>query len=171
MPTPAYTALDSNKPVGTSSPATYATDNLNNIRALRDMATLARAAGFLQYRTTGTGPDASRPQYIEWINSTLQVGLRMKMTWGGTGNYQVTSCEWEWTNDNGSSWTTLGSAQANTFDASDNITGTTNSGGAITLVFELWAKLLRHMNDTSMHGGTTPAVGSTLYLYNNFGGF
>lgn len=143
MPTPAYTNLDSNKPSGSDSPTTYATDNLNNIRALRDMVITGRAAGFVQSRTQGTGPDVSRPQYITWLNSSLQIGFRMKSTWGGTGNCQQTSVEWEWTNDNGSSWATLGTAQANTFDSSDNITATTNSGGLVALLMEIWTKLLR----------------------------
>lgn len=166
MPTPAYTNLDSNKPSGSDSPTTYATDNIANIRALRDMVITGRAAGFVQSRTTGTGPDASRPQYLTWLNSTLQIGFRMKSTWGGTGNCQQTSVEWEWTNDNGSSWTTLGTAQANTFDSSDNITATTNSGGFVALVMEIWTKVLRLFSQISIDatnsrvgiGATSPSA-------------
>ena len=155
MPTPAYTNLNSNKPAGTDSPTTYATDNLNNVRALRDMVITGRAAGFIQSRTTGTGPDAARPQYITWLNSSLQIGFRMKSTWGGTGNCQQTSVEWEWSNDNGSSWTTLGTAQANTFDSSDNITATTNSGGFVSLVMEMWTKLLRLVGAIKIDAATS----------------
>lgn len=154
MPTPAYTNLNSNKPAGTDSPTTYATDNLNNIRALRDMVITGRAAGFVQTRTQGTGPDVARPQYITWLNSTLQIGFRMKSTWGGTGNCQQTSVEWEWTNDNAASWTTLGTAQANTFDANDNITATTNSGGLVALVMEMWTKLLRYVGAIKVDAAT-----------------
>lgn len=155
MPTPAYTQLDSNKPSGSDSPTTFANDTLANIRALRDMAITGRASGFVQSRTTGTGPDAARPQYMTWLNSTLQIGFRMKSTWGGTGNWQQTSVEWEWTNDNGSSWTSMGTAQANTFDASNNITASTNSGGFVTLVMEVWTKVLKAVSDLSSHTGAT----------------
>lgn len=157
MTTPAYTQLDSNKPSGSDSPSTFANDTLANIRALRDMAITGRASGFVQSRTTGTGPDAARPQYMTWLNSTLQIGFRMKSTWGGTGNWQQTSVEWEWTNDNGSTWTTMGTAQANTFDASNNITASTNSGGFVTLLMEVWTKVLKAVSDLSSHTGATGA--------------
>lgn len=157
MTTPAYTQLASNKPAGSDSPTTFANDTLANVRALRDHAITGRVAGFVQTRTTGTGPDASRPQFITWLNSSLQVGFRMKSTWGGTGNWQQTSVEWEWTNDNGSSWTTMGTAQANTFDNLNNITASTNSGGFFTLVMEIWTKALKAVSDLAAHIAATAA--------------
>ncbi|MBL0142668.1 MAG: hypothetical protein IPP91_11345 [Betaproteobacteria bacterium] len=159
MTTPAYTDLDSNAPDGATSPTTYSGADLSNVRSLRDKVITGRCKGFVQTRTTGTGPDAIRPQYITWLHATLNVGFRMKSTWGGTGNYQQTSVEWEWTNDAGSSWTSMGTAQANTFDANDNITGTTNSGGVVTLVMELWTKCLRVVAGLATHiAGTGTGV-------------
>lgn len=160
MPTPAYTDFDSNVPAGADSAADYAVDDLANQRALRDMVITGRVKGFVQSRTTGTGPDATRPQYITWMNSSLAIGFRMKSTWGGTGNYQQTSVEWEWSNDTGGSWTSMGTAQANTFDASDNITASTNSGGFITLVMELWTKVLRGVASLASH---TAATGTSVH--------
>jgi hypothetical protein len=151
MPTPAYTELDSNKPDGSTSPTTYSGDDLANVRALRDIGMGLLAKGFVQSRTTGTGPDASRPQYVTWLNATLSVGFRWKLTWGGTGNWQITSIEVEWTNDNGGSWTSVRTAQANTLDASGNITSTTQSGGAWTVVLEIWGKCVKAVSDLAAH--------------------
>lgn len=166
MPTGSYTNLDSNKPSGSDTPTAFANDTLANVRALRDMVVTGRVAGFVQSRTTGTGPDAARPQYLTWLNSTLSLGFRMKSTWGGTNNCQQTSVEWEWSSDNGSTWATMGTAQANTFDSNDNITDSTNSGGFVSLVMELWTKVLRLVlaikTNASNHVGIgTSAPGAT----------
>lgn len=151
MPTPAYTNFDSANPAASQAPSPYATSDLDNLRAVRDMAITGRIAGFVESRTQGTGPDVARPQYITWLNATLTLGFRMKSTWGGTGNYQQTAVEWEWSNDNGASWTSMGTAQANTWDANDNITASTNSGGFGTLVMEIWTKCLRAVAGLSAH--------------------
>lgn len=155
MPTPAYTELDSNAPDGTTAPGTYTSKDLANVRALRDMAIAGRASGFIQSRTTGTGPDAARPQRITWLNATLTIGFRVEFVWGGTGNYQPTSVEWSWSNDNGASWTVMGTAQANTFDGSDNITATTNSGGFSAILLEVWTKCLRVVAGVAAHIAAT----------------
>lgn len=155
MPTPAYTEFDSNKPDGSTSHTTYATDDLNNVRGLRDMAMGMLAKGFVQSRTTGTGPDAMRPQFVTWLNATLLVGFRWKLTWGGTGNWQVTSVEMEWSNDNGGTWTSVRTAQANTLDGSGNITASTQSGGGWTMFLELWGKVVKVVSDFAAHIAAT----------------
>lgn len=156
MPTPAHTDFNSNKPSGGDSPTQYSSDDLANLRALRDAVVSGQPIpGFVQSRTTGTGPDASHPQYITWMNSTLGIGFRMKSVWGGTGSHQQTSVEWEWSNDTGGSWASMGTAQANTFDANDNITATTNSGGFAALVMEIWTKCLRAVAGLAAHIAAT----------------
>src|SRR5213075_1172024 len=90
-----------------------------------------------------------------WLNATLTLGFRWKLTWGGTGNFQVTAAEWEWSNDNGASWTSMGTGQGNTYDANDNITATTNSGGWVTKFFEVWTKLLRLKSTYDTHAAAT----------------
>ncbi|HSW83529.1 MAG TPA: hypothetical protein VLH12_08645 [Usitatibacter sp.] len=154
MPTPAYTELDSNKPDGTTGTGTtYSSSDLANVRALRDLAITGRALGFVESRTTGTGADASHPQFITWLSSALGIGFRMNMTWANT--HQVGTCQWQWSNDSGATWTNMGSAQANTFDASDNITASTNSGGMATWIMEIWAKCLRAVAGINAHGAAT----------------
>lgn len=152
MPTPAYVELDSNKPDGANSPTVYSGDDLANVRSLRDMAIAGRAKGFVQSRATGTGPDATRPQLITWLNATLSIGFRLNITWSG---FQATSIQWEWSNDNGGSWTAMGSAQAQTFDASNNITATTNSGGFFGILLEVWTKVLKAVSDLAAHVAAT----------------
>jgi hypothetical protein len=138
-----YTELDSNAPSGASTPAVYSGADLANVRAMRDMVIGGRVAGFLQARTTGTGPGADRPQYLAWLNSTLQVGVRLNITWGGPGNWRPTAIQWEYTTNNGANWDAMGSAQAFTWDKDDNLTATSNSGGISGLLFELWTKALK----------------------------
>lgn len=149
MPTPAYTDLDSNNPLGSQSPTGYSVSDLANIRALRDMALNGRAAGFAQSRS---GSDITRPQYIYWIHPVLGIGFRLEITWNG---YQPSTVQWSWTNDNSASWTAMGSAQVNTFSTGDSITASTNSGGFFTLVLEVWAKALRVVADLATHIGLT----------------
>lgn len=156
MPTPAYPNFDSAAPDGSSgNGGTFSAAALANIRALRDFAISGRVPGWIMSRTQGTGPSVSRPQYITWLNGALLLGFRKKMTWGGTGNYQVATIEWEWSNDNGATWTSMGTAQANTYDANDNITASTNSGSWHTLVLELWTKVLRVVADLVTHAAAT----------------
>jgi hypothetical protein len=157
MTTPNYTNFDSANPSGTQTPTAYAVSDLDNLKALRDAILTGRVGGFVMSRTTGTGPDAARPQYITWTNGAL--AFRSNATWGGTGNWQITSIAWEYTADSGGEWKSLGTAQANTYDGSNNITSTTNSGGVFTLFIEVWTKLLKLMYDFyTGHAGT--AVGS-----------
>lgn len=156
MPTPAYTDANWNKPAGSDTPTVFSGDTLTAVRALRDMAIAGRVAGFVQSRTQGTGPDVARPQYIAWYSAALGIGFRKKITWT---SYKPTTVEWEWTNDSAASWTSMGAAQVNTFDASDNITASTNSGGFVTLVHEIWAKALKVVADLAAHiAGTGTGV-------------
>lgn len=156
MTTPAYTDPNWNKPAGSDTPTVFSGDTLTAVRALRDMAIAGRVAGFVQSRTQGTGPDVARPQYIAWYSASLGIGFRKKITWT---SYKPTTVEWEWTNDSAASWTTMGAAQVNTFDASDNITASTNSGGFVTLLHEVWAKALKAVADLAAHiAGTGTGV-------------
>lgn len=152
MATPAYTDLDSNAPDGTTAPGTYTAKDLANVRALRDMAIAGRASGFVQTRTTGTGPGADRPQYIAWTNATLTIGFRKNITWSG---YQMTSIQWEWTNDNWATFAVMGSAMGVTMDGSDNITATTNAGGWVAVLLEVWTKCLRVVAGLATHLAAT----------------
>lgn len=148
MPTPAYTELDNNAPDGTAGTGTtFSAAALANVRALRDMAMAGRAKGFIQSRTQGTGPNANQPQFITWLNATLTLGFRMNMIWTG---FDVTTIQWEWSNDNGSSWAVMGSAQVNSVTA-NNITTSTNSGGWVNILFEVWAKCLKVISDFNTH--------------------
>jgi hypothetical protein len=157
MPTPANTEFDPNKPDGTTGTGTtYSSTDLDNLRAVRDMLVTGRVKGFVQTRTTGTGPDASHPQFVTWLNGTL--GFRLKLTWAGTGNHQISTFIWQWSNDTGGTWTDMGGAgtdQVNTYDANDNITGTTNSGGFFTLILEIWTKTLRAVAGLATHIAAT----------------
>lgn len=159
MPTPAYTEFDNAGPDGTSGTGTtYTGTDLANIMAMRDSAIGGRVKGWIQSQTTGTGPGADRPQFKTWLNAGLLLGFRMNTTWGGTGTFQLSSVQWEWSNDNGASWAVMGAAQANTYDGSDNITATTNSGGFSTIVMELWTKLLRTLSTVTTHIAATGAA-------------
>lgn len=161
MPTPAYTELDSNKPDGSvGTGATFSADTLDQMRKLRDMAVTGRAKGFVQTRVQGTGPTVSRPQFIRWINATTLIGFEKQITWGGTGNYQPTTIQWSWSNDGGATWAVMGAAQVNTFDANDNITASTQSGGFVTILMEVWAKCLRVVADFATH---VAAVGTAVH--------
>jgi hypothetical protein len=160
MPTPAYTNFQAGKPDGTTGTgATFAADALAQLATLRDSVVSHHPPpGWTMTLTQGTGPDLARPQYTTWLNATLSLGFRLKVTWGGTGTVQLGTVEWEWSNDNGSSWTTMGTAQANTYDANDNITNGTN-GGMITRFFELWTKVLRLVTNLAAHiAGTGTGV-------------
>lgn len=150
----AYTELDSNKPDGANSPTTFAADTLANMRALRDMAITGRVKSFIQSRTTGTGADASHPQLITWLNATLSIGFRWNITW--TGDKPTTILhQWTSAGDYPTVWTDMGSAQVNTFDASNNITASTNSGGFYTVLLEVWAKCLKGVSDITSHIAAT----------------
>lgn len=155
---PAYTNLDSAAPDGTAGTGTtYSASDLANVRALRDAVIVGRVPGWILSRTQGTGPDVARPQYVTWLNATLSIGFRKVLVWGGTGNMQVTSVAWEWTSagDYPGTWTTMGSAQVNTWDANDNVTATTNSGGWHTLFLEVWTKCLRVVSGLATHIAAT----------------
>lgn len=153
----AYTEYDSAKPDGATSPTTFSADDLANQRALRDMVIGGRVKGFIQSRTTGTGPGVDRPQFITWLNATLSIGFRMNLTWSG---FTITSCLWQWTSaaDYPGTWTDMGVAQANTIDGSNNYTATTNSGGIATLIFEIWTKCLKVVSDLATHIAATGAA-------------
>ena len=156
MTTPAHTDFDSNKPSGSNNPTAFGTDTLNNVRALRDMVIMGQVPGFVQSRTQGTGPSVDQPQYVTWYSSSLGIGFRWNITWTSGKPTSVLS---EWTNDSAASWTAVGSAQANTFDASLNITASTNSGGWVTMFFEIWAKVLKGVSDLAAHiAGTGTGV-------------
>lgn len=149
----AYVEIDSAAPAGSSNPTTYSGKDLDNVRALRDLAITGRVPGWIQSRAQGTGPGVDRPQFITWLNATLSIGFRMNITWGGTGNYQQSSVQWQWAaaGDYPNTWTNMGAAQANTWDANNNITATTNSGGAFSLVLEVWTKALKVIADLAAH--------------------
>lgn len=148
MTTPAHTDFDQAVPVDSQNPTPYSVSDLANLRALRDLLVMGAVPGFVVSRTTGTGPDASRPQYITWYNTTLTLGFRWNITWTG---YNPTTVQPEWTNDAGASWTAIGSAQVNTFDGSNNLTVSTNSGGFFTMILENIGKLGKVIADLATH--------------------
>jgi hypothetical protein len=150
--TTAHVDLDSNNPVGTQTPAAYATSDLANLRALRDMIIVGLVPGFVQTRTQGTGPDVQRPQFLTWNNATLNIGFRWNITWTG---FNPTTVQEEWQNDGVPNWLAVGAAQVNTFDASNNITASTNSGGHVNLIFELWGKVGKVVSDFATHIAAT----------------
>lgn len=160
MPTPAYPDdIDTTAPAGSDSPAQFSTDLQTQLRGLRDAALTGRLKGFAYSQTQGTGPDAARPQYHTWLNSTLSLGFRMKIVYGGTGNWQLTSIEWEWSNDNGASWASMGTASANTYDGSNNLTASTNASSLVQLIAQLWTKATKVVSDLASHlAGTGTAV-------------
>jgi hypothetical protein len=144
--TAAYTNFDPAKPSGTSTPTVFAQDDVTNQKALRDMAMTGRIAGFIQSRV---GANADKPDKIRWTNGAI--GYQWVITW--TGN-QPTTIAFEWTDDTWATTASLGSAQVNTFTGA-NITSSTNSGGWVTVLFELWAKLLTAIDSLSSHTGAT----------------
>lgn len=145
-----YTEYDSTKPDGADDPAPYSADDLSNQRALRDMVIMGRVPGYVQSRTQGTGPSVERSQYFTWYKSSTTSGFRMNITWSG---YQMQSVAWEYTTD-GTNWNAL-STQANTYDASNNITTTTVAGGFVTLVMELMTKCFKAIADQASHIAAT----------------
>lgn len=154
MTTPTHTDFDSANPQGSQSPTGYATSDLANQRALRDMIIAGLVPGFIETRTNGTGT-ANQPQFITWYNSALGIGFRWNITWT---TFQPTTIREEWTNDSGVSWTPIeGSGTPTlsdmvlTYDGSDNITGSTNFGGMVTVLMEHWAKLLRVVSGLAAH--------------------
>lgn len=152
MTTPAHTDFDSNNPQGSQAPTPAMSSALGNDRSLRDMILTGRVEGFVQSRTTGTGPDATRPQLVTWYNSSLGIGFRWNITWSG---FQIASVLEEWTNDSAATWTAVNSAQANTYDASNDITASTNAGGWVTMFFEVWTKVLKVASDFAGHIAST----------------
>lgn len=145
--TTTHVDFDSTKPAGTSNPTTYSADNLSNLRALRDLIIAGFVPGFIQSRTNGTGT-ANQPQYVTWYNSTLGIGFRWNITWTAT---TPTTVQEEWTNDSGVAWISVNSAQVNTFDASQNLTASTNSGGFVNILLEVWGKCLKAVSDLAFH--------------------
>jgi hypothetical protein len=159
---PAYTEFDSANPQASQAPTPFSTSALNDLRALRDGVITGRIPGWVQSRVTGTGPGVDRPQRLYWMNATLSIGFKMQMTWGGTGTVQPLTVGWFWTSGadwnatpESAVWTQMGSTQSNTFDANDNITVTTFSGGITTLIFEIWAKCLRVVAGLATHVAAT----------------
>lgn len=156
MPTPAYSDdFDSTSPAGSDSPSQFVTDVQTQLRSLRDMACAGRVKGFVYSRTTGTGPGADRPQYHTWLSSALSLGFRLAVTYGGSGSWQLSTVQWEWSNDNGATWASMGSAAALTYDGSNNVTASTNQGGFLILLFELWTKAAKVVSDLAAHVALT----------------
>lgn len=154
--TTTHVDFDSNIPAGSDNPTDYSADNLSNLRALRDLIIAGLVPGFVHSRTNGTGT-ADQPQYVSWYNATLGIGFRWHITWTAT---KPTSVLEEWTNDFAAAWIAVGSAQVNTFDASNNITASTQSGGWVTMFFEVWAKCLKVIADLVAHAA---AVGAAVH--------
>lgn len=154
----AYTELDSNAPAGSSDPTTYSGKDIANIRALRDMAITGRANGFV-YSQSG-GADSLHPATVNYINATLVIGFRQNITWGGTGGHQLATIQWQWNNIDPSNaasanWTNMGSAQVNTYDGSNNIASSTNSGGFATILWSLWTRIAKAVGDLATHIAAT----------------
>lgn len=152
MTTPAHTDLDSNNPQGSQTPANAMTSTLNNLRALRDAIVSGRLEGFVFTRIQGGGATQTRAQFFQFLNASLGIGFRWNVTWSG---FQMATVADEWTNDNGSSWTAINSAQANTYDVANNITATTNSGGMRALLFEVMTKVMQVVSDFGAHAAAT----------------
>lgn len=163
MPTGAYVEYFSTKPDGMTNPTQFSGDDQTNQQKLRDMVVCGRVPGFVHGKSQGTGPSLGRAQYIGWFNAGSTLGFRMNITWGGTNTLYPTSVQWEWSSDcttltNGT-WVAMGSAAAMSFDANDVLTSTTNVGGVITMVLEMYMRLLRVIDNHATHAaGTGSAV-------------
>lgn len=151
MPTPAYTEYNAGLPDGTHSGPTTITDLLNNLLALRDKSMMGdNIAGWTYSQTGGT---AEEPGSCTFTNGTLR--YRGTPTW--TSGY-ITSILWEWSNDSGSTYSTVFTI-ASTVDGNGNVTATTGGGGFLfPWVLGLYGKFKALRTTFNTHLGQGPVA-------------
>jgi hypothetical protein len=131
MPTPAYTALDTTKPVISNSRSSDLAAMNGNQLAVRDGIVMGRIPGFTLSVSGGT---AEEPQYRVWTKSAE----KLRATYTYSSGY-VTQVVWEWSNDTGGTYSAI-ATETVTYDGSNNQTAGNNSS-LLSWLYEWIGKL------------------------------
>lgn len=155
MPTPAYTHFDASNPQGSQTGPNFATSTLADLIALRNSFFTGKVKDYVFERTNGSG-SADDPQFFYFKNASTNIWFRATNTWSSG---KLTTQTWDWSNDAGASWAAVHAADSNTFDASYNVTASTQGNSFFILVIEAIAKVRKTITDLAAHiAGTGTGV-------------
>lgn len=153
----AYNRFNRSKPVITDTRQVNWDNTRFNFDAIGDALVLGVMDGFVYSQSGGT---AEEPGVQLWTNGSIQV--RATNTWGSTGGNvgNRTSILWELSTDSGSTWSTIGAgAETRTYDASGNMTASTNFGGMAALLEAAVGKLKALRTSFNAHAASVVASG------------
>lgn len=159
----AYSGFQPTKPDGGDTGPTVVIDARRNDKAVRDAVIAGAFPGF-EFSTVNGSGDARRPQYMYWKQGTggSAPWVRATLTWSaaGTNKYCITAVTWEYSGDGGSTYDTMASASALTYDANGNLTAVSNMSAANAILLALLGHFWRHVDTYTTHAADTTAHGA-----------
>jgi hypothetical protein len=129
----AYSRFDTTKPAGSQTGSAFAASANTNDAALLDMIGCSLMDGHAYSQSGGT---AEEPTTVLFTNGARI--LKAALTWA-SGN--ITAVTFSLSVNSGSSYDTIGSPAALTYDGSGNLTASTNFGGMLLKVWEWIGKV------------------------------
>lgn len=154
-----YTALALDKPNGATQAGTAFGQSIrDNEIALAIGIAVGELETYAYSQSVGAG-DALRPDIEYWTSGTNKI--RVTNTWGTSGGQDgnLTQRVIEWSTDSGSSWAAVKTITY-TYDASGNLTATTNGGGYSARLAMLWGWIKKIAAHIAATGTAAHALGT-----------